>query len=147
MRKVIKSLLQASGIANVHEAPNGSEGIEAICAFKPDVVLLDWDMPDIDGPGFMRIVRSPREFARPNVPVIMLTSHVEREAVIEAVRLGVNELLCKPVTAKALYNRIVAIRERARAPGGDPDPFGPRPRNIASSLDLLVDPADPVWLS
>jgi CheY-like chemotaxis protein len=49
MRKVIRSLLQVSGIKTFYEAPNGLEGIEAIITLNPDVVILDWNMPDING--------------------------------------------------------------------------------------------------
>ena len=147
MRKVIKSLLQVSGIKTFYEAPNGLEGIEAILTLNPDVVLLDWNMPDINGSEFMRIVRSPLTFPLPAVPIIMLTGHVERETVVEAVRLGVNEFLCKPVSAKALYERILAIRAKPRAMVRIGDYYGPAPRKVAANPDALLEPAEPVWLT
>ena len=100
----------ASGIKTFYDAPDGRTGLEAIMTLNPDVVILDWEMPDINGAEFMRVVRSPLTFPMPAVPIVMLTGHVERENVVEAVRLGVNEFLCKPVSARALYERIVAIR-------------------------------------
>ncbi|MET0278260.1 MAG: response regulator [Pseudorhodoplanes sp.] len=147
MRKVIKSLLQVSGIKTFYEAANGLEGIDAIITLTPDVVLLDWDMPDINGSEFMRIVRSPLTFPLPAVPVVMLTSGVERETVVEAVRLGVNEFLCKPVSAKALYERILAIRAKPRAMVRIGDYYGPVPRKVVQSLDAFTDPTEPVWLT
>jgi two-component system, chemotaxis family, chemotaxis protein CheY len=147
MRKVIKSLLQASGIKTYYEAPNGLEGIDAILTLNPDVVLLDWNMPDINGAEFMRIVRSPLTFPLPAVPIIMLTGNVERETVIEAVRLGANEFLCKPVSAKALYERILAIRAKPRAMVRIGDYYGPAPRKVAANPDALMDPTEPVWLT
>jgi two-component system chemotaxis response regulator CheY len=131
MRKVIRSLLHANGIRTVYEASSGAAGLESILTFAPDVVILDWDMPDINGREFMRIVRSPLTFPMPAVPVVMLTGHVERETVIEAVRLGVNEVLCKPVSAKAIYQRIVAIRIKPRAMVRIGDYYGPAPRRPA----------------
>jgi CheY-like chemotaxis protein len=147
MRKVIRSLLQASGIKNLYEAANGLEGIEAIVTLNPDVVILDWNMPDINGAEFMRIVRSPLTFPLPAVPIIMLTGHVERETVIEAVRLGVNEFLCKPVSAKTLYERILAIRAKPRAMVRIGDYYGPAPRKVAANAEAVADPSEPVWLS
>lgn len=132
MRKVIRSLLLAVGIKNVHDAANGAEGLDAICTLVPDVAVLDWEMPDINGAEFMRMVRSPDTFPFPGVPIIMLTGHVERERVIEAVRLGVHEFLCKPVSAKSLLERIVSIRAKPRRIVRIGDYYGPEPRKTAN---------------
>lgn len=147
MRKVIRSLLQASGIKTCYDAPDGLAGLESVIALNPDVVLLDWDMPDINGGEFMRIVRSPLTFPLPAVPVIMLTGNVERDRVIEAVRLGVNEFLCKPVSAKALWERIVSIRVRPREMVRIGDYYGPAPRKVAGGLEVVPDRSEPAWLS
>src|SRR5207248_767210 len=86
-RKVVRTLLAVLGIVNVHESVDGASGLEAICALRPDVVLLDWEMPGIDGAEFTRRVRSPIDFSYPSVPIVMLTGHGERSRVAEAVRL------------------------------------------------------------
>ena len=147
MRNVIRSLLQANGIKTFYDAADGLTGLESIITLNPDVVILDWDMPDINGGEFMRIVRSPLTFPMPAVPVIMLTGHVEREKVIEAVRLGVNEFLCKPVSAKAIFERIVAIRVKPREMVRIGDYYGPAPRKVAANIEALADPGEPVWLT
>src|ERR1700716_3185156 len=85
MRKVARSLLLAIGIKNIHEANDGTSGLEAIIAVAPNVVILDWEMPGLTGPEFVRHVRVPGRFPLPNVPIIMLTAHGERSRVIEAV--------------------------------------------------------------
>ena len=99
MRKVCRALLQVIGIRDIHDAPDGRSGLQAICTHMPDLVLLDWEMPSPNGPEFMRLLRSPGTFPFPDVPVIMLTGHSERSRVVEAVRLGVNEYLLKPVSS------------------------------------------------
>ena len=147
MRKVIRSLLLAIGIKDTLDASNGSEGLEAICSAQPDIVILDWEMPGMTGADFMRIVRSPETFQCPQIPVIMLTGHVERETVVEAVRLGVNEFLCKPVSAKTLYQRILAIRAKPREMVRIGDYYGPAPRRVAANAEAVADPSEPVWLS
>jgi CheY-like chemotaxis protein len=91
MRKVTRALLQAIGVRNIFEASDGRKGLDAICARAPDVVILDWEMPSLNGPEFVCAVRSPGRFPYPAVPIIMLTGYSERSRVIEAVRLGVNE--------------------------------------------------------
>ena len=146
MRKVIRSLLLAVGIKDVHETANGVDGLRAIEVIAPDVVILDWEMPNMTGAEFMRIVRSPGTFAVPHIPVIMLTSHKERERVMEAVRLGVNEFLSKPVSAKLLHQRIMSVRGNPRPMVQIGDYYGPEPRKAKSSAWQSVDSYEPVWI-
>ena len=68
----------------------------------------------IDGAQFVRMVRSPGEFPMPDVPIIMLSGHGDRWRVVEAARIGAHEYLLKPVSTKALHDRIVAIIGRPR---------------------------------
>jgi DNA-binding response OmpR family regulator len=121
------------------EAADGIAALEAIRENRPDVVILDWEMPLLNGPELVRIVRSPGAFPMPDVPIIMLTGHLERWRVIEAAKLGVNEFLCKPVSAKALHDRLISIllkpREIVRVGGY----YGPAPRRTA-----LAGAAEPV---
>ena len=132
MRKVARSLLMTIGIKNVYEANDGASGLEAIVSVAPNVVILDWEMPDLTGPEFVRHVRSPDKFPRPDVPIIMLTGHGERSHVIEAVRVGVNEYLLKPVSSQALLSRIMAVLIKPRPMVKVGDYYGPEPRKLSS---------------
>jgi two-component system chemotaxis response regulator CheY len=132
MRKVTRSLLLAINVKDVYEANDGGSGLEAICRLAPDVVILDWSMPKLSGPDFVRQVRAPGTFAFPDVPIIMLTGHGERSRVIEAVRLGVNEFLLKPVSSTALLARLVSILANPRQMVKKGDYYGPEPRKLAS---------------
>jgi DNA-binding response OmpR family regulator len=96
-------------VKEVWEAGDGIDGLEAIRSIGPDIVILDWELPLLNGAGLIRIVRSPGVFPMPDVPIIMLSSHGERWRVIEAARIGVNEYLVKPVSAQALRDRMVSI--------------------------------------
>jgi two-component system, chemotaxis family, chemotaxis protein CheY len=127
-RKVIRTLLTAIGVRTVLEADDGFTGIEAIKTHAPDIVLLDWEMPGLDGPGVMRVVRSPETFPYPDVPIIMLTGHSEKSRVMEALRLGIHEYLLKPVSSQALQTRILSILTRPRAMVRRGDYYGPEPR-------------------
>jgi two-component system, chemotaxis family, chemotaxis protein CheY len=130
MRKVVRNILVNIGVKNIHEAADGIAGLEAIRMLAPDLVVLDWEMPLLNGAELVRIVRSPGVFPVPDVPIIMLTGHVERWRVIEASRLGVNEFLKKPVSGKALLDRIMAILTRPRAMVRLGDYYGPEPRKL-----------------
>jgi len=130
MRKVVRNLLVNLGVKNIHEAADGIAGLDAIRTYVPDIVLLDWEMPLLNGAELVRIVRSPGVFAVPDVPIIMLTAHVERWRVLDATRLGVNEFLKKPVSGKALLDRIVSILSHPRPMVQIGDYYGPEPRRM-----------------
>ena len=107
-RKTIRALLLAMGCTRIHEAGDGGTGLDAVRAIAPDVVLLDWDMPGIDGAEFVRRLRSDGGCAHANVPIIMLTGHREHSRVLQAVRHGVHEFLLKPVSRAALKARMLS---------------------------------------
>jgi two-component system chemotaxis response regulator CheY len=109
MRKVMCTMLMGIGMREIYEAADGQAGIDFSRRQPPDVVILDWAMPGLDGPDLVRTVRSPATFPYPDVPIIMLTGHGERSRVVEAVKIGVNGLLLKPVSSKALQDCMVAV--------------------------------------
>jgi YesN/AraC family two-component response regulator len=132
MRKMIRNLLVNCGIKEIYEAADGIAALDTIRTVGPDVVILDWEMPLLNGAELVRIVRSPGVFPMPDVPIIMLSGHGERWRVVEAVRLGVNEYLVKPVSAKALYDRLVTITLQPRPTVKLGDYYGPEPRKLAN---------------
>jgi two-component system, chemotaxis family, chemotaxis protein CheY len=129
MRKVVRNILVNLGVKTIFEASDGIAGLEAIRTYAPDIVILDWEMPLLNGAEMVRIVRSPGMFPQPDVPIIMLTGHGERWRILEAAKLGVNEFLKKPVSGKTLLDRLQMIllhpRPMVRLPGGY---YGPEPR-------------------
>ena len=131
MRKMVRNLLVNCGIKDIYEAGDGITALDTIRTVGPDVVVLDWEMPLLSGAELVRIVRSPGVFPMPDVPIIMLSGHGERWRVVEAVRLGVNEYLIKPVSAKALYDRLVSITLQPRPTVQLGDYYGPEPRKLA----------------
>jgi two-component system chemotaxis response regulator CheY len=131
MRKMVRNLLVNCGVKDIYEAGDGITALDTIRTVGPDVVVLDWEMPLLSGAELVRIVRSPGVFPMPDVPIIMLSGHGERWRVVEAVRLGVNEYLVKPVSAKALYDRLVSITLQPRPTVQLGDYYGPEPRKLA----------------
>ena len=127
MRNMVRGMLAHIGVKRTLEAADGIAALEAIREFSPDVVVLDWEMPLLNGPELVRIVRSPGVFPMPDIPIIMLTAHGERWRIVESVKLGVNEFLCKPVSAKALLDRLISIVLKPRASVRVGDYYGPAP--------------------
>ena len=139
MRKVVRTMLSAIGVKTVFEAPDGIAGLEAIRQNSPDIVIVDWEMPMIDGAQFVRMVRSPNEFPIPDIPIIMLSGHGDRWRVVEAARAGVHEYLLKPVSTKALRDRIVTIIGRPRPTVQLNGYYGPAPRRLVVLEDNRPD--------
>jgi len=132
MRKVVRTLLMSIGVRNIYEAEDGPAGLEMIRTVAPDIVIVDWEMPGLDGAGFVRMVRSPQTFPYPDIPIIMLTGHGERSRVVEAVSVGINEFLLKPVSSKSLQDRLVAVLTKPRPMVQTGNYYGPAPRNMAT---------------
>jgi DNA-binding response OmpR family regulator len=130
MRKVVRAMLSTFGVRTVYEASDGIMGLDEICKNSPDLVIVDWEMPMLNGAQFVRMVRSPGEFPMPDVPIIMLTGHGERWRVVEAARVGAHEFLLKPVSTKALHDRIVAVVSKPRPTVKLDGYYGPAPRTL-----------------
>jgi CheY-like chemotaxis protein len=109
MRKIVCTLLHGFGARQVWEAADGTEGLEIFTKNMPDIVITDWDMPILNGIEFTQMIRQPGGNANPCVPIIMLTANAGRTRVTKARDAGVTEFLAKPISAKALYNRILHI--------------------------------------
>jgi CheY-like chemotaxis protein len=141
MRKVVRTMLMGLGVRDILEAPDGATGLELIRSAAPDVVILDWQMPGLDGNAFMRIVRSPDTFPYPEVPTIMLTGHGERTRVIEAMQVGVNEFLLKPVSSKSLQDRLISVLAHPRPLIRSGGYYVPAPRRTVPSIHAEHDEA------
>lgn len=113
-RRLTRMMLANLGIRSIYEAGDGVVALEAIRSVNPDVMIVDWDLPVLTGQEVMRIVRSPGSFPRPNLPIIMLTDIGKRSRVNAAMRLGVHEMLVKPVSPKLLQLRLIGLMLRPR---------------------------------
>lgn len=134
VRKLVKALLMSMGVQSIREAVDGAAGLDAVRSAPPDVVILDWEMPQLAGPDFMRTLRAPDTFPYPAVPVIMLTAHGEYARVKEAIAVGVNEYLLKPVSSKALLNRLISVLFNPRPIIRKPNYYGPEPRKLSQVM-------------
>jgi two-component system, chemotaxis family, chemotaxis protein CheY len=124
LRKLIRNLLVNVGIKKSDEVPDGLAGFEAIKSLEPDIVIVDWELPLLNGAELVRIIRTPGMLARAAIPVIMFGASAERWRIAEAKRLGVNAYLTMPISAKTLLDRIVSIlgKRPVTARRGEPDP-------------------------
>ena len=125
MRFVIRTILQGMGIRSVKEAEDGSDALKLLKTEDADVMVTDWLMEPLDGLELTRMIRTASDSANPYLPIIMLTGYTEIARVTEARDAGVTEFLAKPVSAKTIYERIVAVIESDRFFVDAGDFFGP----------------------
>ena len=107
-RQALKATIpwEANGFVVCGEARDGEEALEKLSALSPDIVLVDINMPILDGLEFARIVR---ERALP-IKIVILSGHSEFEYARQAVQLGVGNYLLKPVDDDALLETLQALR-------------------------------------
>jgi len=108
IRRLLRVALEAAGYT-VHEAPSGQEGLQAVAFRRPDVVLLDLGLPDLDG---REVLRRLREWSE--VPVVMLTVRDSEEEKVAALDAGADDFVTKPFSTPELLARLRAAQRRAR---------------------------------
>ena len=132
MRRILRTLLHGFGAREVYEAEDGASGLEAFMHNIPDIVITDWSMPIFDGLELTQMIRQPGANANPYVPIIMLTGHSEKKRVVAARDSGVTEFLAKPISANALYQRILNVVVNPRPFIKTKNYFGPDRRRLVN---------------
>jgi DNA-binding response OmpR family regulator len=111
LRRVMKDLLERQGYAVV-EARDGAQALEEIDRHAPDVVILDLNLPGVDGYSVLSQLRS-RPATR-QLPVIVLTAKGDEDNEVRVLQLGADDFLTKPFRAKALAARLENALARRR---------------------------------
>lgn len=114
MRELIRAILQAFRVVNIYDGRDGEHGISKIRDFSIDLVITDWVMEPDDGLHLVKWVRTSPDSPDNFLPIIMVTGHTEKARITEARDAGINEFMAKPVSAKALYRRLVSVIEHPR---------------------------------
>jgi two-component system, chemotaxis family, chemotaxis protein CheY len=102
MRKIIIRSLNACGVSDIVEAADGREGLAAFQAEPIDIVLTDWNMPEMNGLELLQAIRATGSA----VPIIMITTEGEKASVLEAIKAGVTDYLCKPFEQEELRDKL-----------------------------------------
>lgn len=106
VRRAARRMLEAQGFA-VSEAEDGQQALEACRVALPDLVLLDWNMPVLDGPGFLRAARA--EFGPDRPVVVLCTTEAALERIVEALEAGAQEYVMKPFDAMILQDKLIQV--------------------------------------
>ncbi len=106
----------------VSSAINGNEGLKDLKKFEPNLLLLDWMLPDLSGIEICKSIRKDKSFK--NLPVIMLTAKGEEEDKIKGLDSGADDYLTKPFSYNELLARIKAILRRSN------------PKTVSDTLEI-----------
>jgi DNA-binding response OmpR family regulator len=111
--EIIRVRLQHAG----HEvlwAANGREALTQLASTRPDLILLDMMMPEVDGSEFLRIVK--RDAVLGSIPVMVVSARTQEEDILEALAAGADDYLTKPMSLRELLARVDRILGQGREP-------------------------------
>ncbi|MBV8502706.1 MAG: response regulator [Paucibacter sp.] len=120
-------LLRGLSVGTIHAAANGEEALPMARLRRPDLVLSEWDMPDMDGLALLKAMRGDPQLTQ--MPLVLVTADVDRSLVEQAVMSGVSDLLVKPYTLRRLEDKILGAVRRGVVPSIG---FGATPAEASS---------------
>lgn len=107
VRQMTRMTLEEIGFRHIHEAEHGKQAMEIASLQPVDLIISDYNMPEMDGLGLLRAVRGHPVVRK--VPFILLTGRGDKELVVKAAQAGVNNYLIKPFTASTLREKIEQV--------------------------------------
>ena len=107
MRRIIKNTLSKIGFKNVLEAADGIEALDVLAKENIDLIITDWNMPEMDGLEFIKNLKSNEDFK--DIPILMVTTEAAKEDILDALRQGVNNYIVKPFTSDTLKAKVIKL--------------------------------------
>lgn len=104
MRRIVINALKEIGYTDIIEAEDGKDALVKLMTDKVDLVITDWNMPNMSGLEFARAVRSENNIE--NLPILMVTTRGVKQDIIEALQARVNNYIIKPFTPQLLKDKI-----------------------------------------
>jgi two-component system chemotaxis response regulator CheY len=114
MRSIVSRILSGVGVEEIEQAGDGQQAIQVLeSSALPDIALVDWHMPVMNGLEFVTAVRQRREW-RP-MAIMMVTTESEQSQIVRALAAGAHEYLIKPFTPDALVEKLTLLGFSPRA--------------------------------
>lgn len=107
-RMVLAKMLGTLGFKAVHQAQDGSTGLEAVRTHNPDIILCDVEMLPLDGLGFLKALRGSGDARQNALPVVFMTNRTDESRMAEAKALGAGTFLVKPATPDSLRQTLTS---------------------------------------
>ena len=107
MRRILKNIMKQIGFSDITEADNGKNALKILKSQEIDLILCDWNMPEMAGIEVLNTVRGDDELK--NTPFIMVTAEAQKENILEAVKAGVSSYVVKPFTAETVEQKLKKV--------------------------------------
>jgi len=104
MRRILRNILKKIGFKNIIEADDGKNALKELKKEKVDLIMCDWNMPEMPGIELLKNVRSDDELK--DIPFVMVTAEAQKDNIIEAVKSGVSNYIVKPFTAETIAEKL-----------------------------------------
>lgn len=103
-RMKLRKICTELGIKNISEAIDGAQALEILGQSKPDLILSDWNMPNISGIELIQKIRETPEYS--SIPVIFITAEAEKNSIIKSLQFGVADYILKPFNDESVKSKI-----------------------------------------
>ena len=107
MRRIVTNVLKQIGFTDIAEADDGTTALQMLKKEEYDLVLCDWNMPEMPGIELLKTVRADESLK--DLPFVMVTAEAEKRNIIEAVQAGVNNYVVKPFTAETVIQKLEKV--------------------------------------
>jgi len=107
MRRILRNILKQIGFSNISEADDGKSALKELKKEKFDLILCDWNMPEMPGIDLLKEVRADDSLK--DLPFVMVTAEAQKENIVEAVKAGVSNYVVKPFTAETVSEKLSKV--------------------------------------
>ncbi len=109
MRRILRKVISEIGVPDIVEAENGIDALTKLNNKPVDLIMTDWNMPEMNGEDLIKKLRSMEQYQK--TPILMITTRATKEDVIRALQIGVNSYITKPFTPKLLQEKVNAVMQ------------------------------------
>jgi two-component system chemotaxis response regulator CheY len=113
MRRITRNLLKELGFANVDEAEDGVAALQKLKRGGFGFVIVDWNMPNMDGLTLLQSIRADTELKE--LPVLMVTAEAKKESILAAAQSGASGYVVKPFTCATLDEKLSKVFQNLQA--------------------------------
>jgi two-component system chemotaxis response regulator CheY len=107
MRRILRNILKQVGFSRISESDDGKNALKELKKEKFDLVLCDWNMPEMSGLELLKAVRADTDLK--DTPFVMVTAEAQKDNIVEAVKAGVNNYVVKPFTAETISEKLAKV--------------------------------------
>jgi len=107
MRRIVRNILKQIGFTNMIEADNGKAALKVLEKENIDLIMCDWNMPEMPGIDLLKTLKSDDELKK--IPFVMVTAEAQKDNIIEAVKAGVSSYIVKPFNAETVSEKLNII--------------------------------------